>query len=169
MSTVTLYHYPQCSTSRKALELLRERGIEPTIVEYRKTPPLPYNFDNNGSPYGDLTDKPFLRENSPKPTPHRQHGPYPCELSPTSLSAPHPSPANGKQHKARPQKSQYQSASPRPPDESKRRLPCPRRKKSPQAANRPPRIRRRKPKAAINRQKHFSRFSSNKAPFSPKS
>ncbi|HPP99222.1 MAG TPA: arsenate reductase (glutaredoxin), partial [Ottowia sp.] len=39
MSTVTLYHYPQCSTSRKALELLRERGIEPTIVEYRKTPP----------------------------------------------------------------------------------------------------------------------------------
>ena len=39
MSTVTIYHNPQCSTSRKALALLRERGIEPTIVEYLKTPP----------------------------------------------------------------------------------------------------------------------------------
>lgn len=34
--TVTLYHNPKCSTSRKALELLRERGIEPTVVEYLK-------------------------------------------------------------------------------------------------------------------------------------
>lgn len=35
----TLYHNPSCSTSRKALDLLRGRGIEPTIVEYLKTPP----------------------------------------------------------------------------------------------------------------------------------
>ncbi|HEY4585740.1 MAG TPA: ArsC/Spx/MgsR family protein [Brevundimonas sp.] len=34
--TVTLYHNPKCSTSRKALELLRDRGIEPTVVEYLK-------------------------------------------------------------------------------------------------------------------------------------
>ena len=39
MSEATLYHNPRCSTSRKALEMLRERGIEPTIVEYLKTPP----------------------------------------------------------------------------------------------------------------------------------
>ena len=39
MSGVTLYHNPKCSTSRKALELLRERGVAPTIVEYLKTPP----------------------------------------------------------------------------------------------------------------------------------
>ena len=39
MSTSTLYHNPQCSTSRKALDLLRERGIAPTIVEYLKHPP----------------------------------------------------------------------------------------------------------------------------------
>ena len=39
MATVTIYHNPHCSTSRKALELLRERGIEPTIVQYLKTPP----------------------------------------------------------------------------------------------------------------------------------
>jgi arsenate reductase len=39
MTSVTLYHNPRCSTSRNALALLRERGIEPTIVEYLKTPP----------------------------------------------------------------------------------------------------------------------------------
>lgn len=35
----TIFHNPNCSTSRKALALLRERGIEPTVVEYLKTPP----------------------------------------------------------------------------------------------------------------------------------
>lgn len=39
MTHVTLYHNPRCSTSRHALELLRERGVEPTIVEYLKNPP----------------------------------------------------------------------------------------------------------------------------------
>jgi len=36
---VTIYHNPRCSKSRATLELLREHGIEPTIVEYLKTPP----------------------------------------------------------------------------------------------------------------------------------
>jgi len=36
---VTIYHNPHCSTSRKALALLRDQGIEPEIVEYLKTPP----------------------------------------------------------------------------------------------------------------------------------
>ncbi len=36
---VTIYHNPLCSKSRATLELLRARGIEPTIVEYLKTPP----------------------------------------------------------------------------------------------------------------------------------
>lgn len=34
-----IYHNPRCSTSRKTLQLLRDNGIEPTIVEYLKTPP----------------------------------------------------------------------------------------------------------------------------------
>lgn len=34
-----IYHNPKCSTSRKTLELLRENGIEPEIVQYLKTPP----------------------------------------------------------------------------------------------------------------------------------
>ena len=35
---VTIYHNPRCSKSRQALQLLRDRGIEPEIVEYLKTP-----------------------------------------------------------------------------------------------------------------------------------
>jgi len=35
---VTIYHNPKCSKSRQTLELLRERGIEPRVVEYLKTP-----------------------------------------------------------------------------------------------------------------------------------
>ena len=34
-----LYHNPACSKSRATLELLRERGVEPEIVEYLKQPP----------------------------------------------------------------------------------------------------------------------------------
>ena len=37
--TTVIYHNPRCSTSRKTLDLLRDNGIEPTIVEYLKTPP----------------------------------------------------------------------------------------------------------------------------------
>jgi len=36
---VTIYHNPRCSKSRQTLALLRERGIEPRIVEYLRTPP----------------------------------------------------------------------------------------------------------------------------------
>ena len=36
---IRIYHNPRCSKSRATLALLRERGIEPEIVEYLKTPP----------------------------------------------------------------------------------------------------------------------------------
>ena len=36
--TIRIYHNPRCSTSRKTLALLREKGVEPEIVEYLKTP-----------------------------------------------------------------------------------------------------------------------------------
>jgi arsenate reductase (glutaredoxin) len=39
VSDSTIYHNPKCSTSRKTLELLRNNGIEPTVVQYLKTPP----------------------------------------------------------------------------------------------------------------------------------
>jgi arsenate reductase len=38
---VTIYHNPNCSNSRKALELIRAHGIEPHIVEYLKSPLTP--------------------------------------------------------------------------------------------------------------------------------
>ncbi|MEE3065430.1 MAG: arsenate reductase (glutaredoxin) [Actinomycetota bacterium] len=34
-----IYHNPKCSTSRKTLDLLRDNGLEPEIVQYLKTPP----------------------------------------------------------------------------------------------------------------------------------
>lgn len=37
--TTTIYHNPRCGKSRDTLTLLRAQGIEPTIVEYLKTPP----------------------------------------------------------------------------------------------------------------------------------
>lgn len=37
--TITIYHNPSCSKSRKTLELIRDHGIEPRIVEYLKAPP----------------------------------------------------------------------------------------------------------------------------------
>lgn len=37
--SVTMYHNPRCSKSRATLELLQQRGLNPEIVEYLKTPP----------------------------------------------------------------------------------------------------------------------------------
>ncbi len=37
--SAVIYHNPRCSTSRKTLELLRDNDIEPTIIEYLKSPP----------------------------------------------------------------------------------------------------------------------------------
>jgi arsenate reductase len=35
----TIYHNPRCGTSRNTLAILRHAGIEPTVIEYLKTPP----------------------------------------------------------------------------------------------------------------------------------
>ncbi len=43
---VTIYHNPRCSKSRQTLALLRERGIEPEVVEYLKSPPSPDELDS---------------------------------------------------------------------------------------------------------------------------
>ena len=39
MSKVTIYHNPQCGTSRNTLALIRNSGVEPEIIEYVKHPP----------------------------------------------------------------------------------------------------------------------------------
>ena len=66
---VTIYHNPACGTSRNTLALIRNAGIEPTVIEYLKTPPDRATLVNllkrmgmrprellreKGTPYGEL-------------------------------------------------------------------------------------------------------------------
>jgi arsenate reductase (glutaredoxin) len=37
--TITIYHNPDCGTSRNTLAMIRATGIEPVVIEYLKTPP----------------------------------------------------------------------------------------------------------------------------------
>ncbi len=39
MSDITIYHNPACGTSRNVLAMIRKSGVEPTVIEYLKTPP----------------------------------------------------------------------------------------------------------------------------------
>ncbi|MHA4837904.1 arsenate reductase (glutaredoxin) [Sphingopyxis sp. MSC1_008] len=39
MTDIIIYHNPDCGTSRNALAMIRNAGIEPHVVEYLKTPP----------------------------------------------------------------------------------------------------------------------------------
>lgn len=69
MSEVTIFHNPNCGTSRNTLALIRHAGIEPLVVEYLKTPPsreelrqllaemgIPARelLREKGTPYGEL-------------------------------------------------------------------------------------------------------------------
>jgi arsenate reductase (glutaredoxin) len=37
--TITIFHNPACGTSRNTLAMIRNSGVEPTVIEYLKTPP----------------------------------------------------------------------------------------------------------------------------------
>ena len=39
MSNITIYHNPDCGTSRNTLEMIRNSGNEPAIISYLETPP----------------------------------------------------------------------------------------------------------------------------------
>ena len=39
MSSITIYHNPQCGTSRNVLALIRNTGAEPIVIDYLVTPP----------------------------------------------------------------------------------------------------------------------------------
>ena len=39
MAEITIFHNPRCSKARQTLKLLRDKGVEPIIVEYLDTPP----------------------------------------------------------------------------------------------------------------------------------
>jgi len=58
MSDVTIYHNPKCSTSRNVLDMLRNAGITPNVVEYLKNPPdratLQHIIAATGQPVRDI-------------------------------------------------------------------------------------------------------------------
>ena len=61
MNEYIIYHNPRCSKSRQALQILRDAGIEPTIVEYLKTPLAKDQLRNISQLLG-LRPKDFVRK-----------------------------------------------------------------------------------------------------------
>jgi arsenate reductase len=61
MERVLVYHNPGCSKSRGAVDLLRQRGVEFSVIEYLKTPPdratLGEMLEKLGGPPADLVRK----------------------------------------------------------------------------------------------------------------
>ena len=76
---VTIYHNPECGTSRNTLAMIRNAGIEPIVIEYLKTPPSREQLvkmiadagltareaiREKGTPYAELgLDNPALADN----------------------------------------------------------------------------------------------------------
>jgi arsenate reductase len=75
--SVTIYHNPDCGTSRNTLAMIRNAGIEPKIIEYLKTPPSRDTLKSLIARAG-LTVRATLRE---KGTPYAELG-----LGDTSLT-----------------------------------------------------------------------------------
>jgi arsenate reductase len=67
---VTIYHNPDCGTSRNTLAMIRNAGIEPEIIEYLKTPPDRQTLSDLIARAG-LTVRAALRE---KGTPYAELG-----------------------------------------------------------------------------------------------
>ncbi|KQP37390.1 arsenate reductase (glutaredoxin) [Pseudorhodoferax sp. Leaf274] len=61
----TIFHNPACSNSRNALALLRERGIEPKIVDYLQTPPSVERLAGLVAAMG-ITPRELLRSKEPQ-------------------------------------------------------------------------------------------------------
>ena len=70
MTDIVIYHNPHCGTSRNALAMIRNAGIEPHVVEYLKTPPCRALLVQLIARAG-LTPRALLRE---KGTPHAELG-----------------------------------------------------------------------------------------------
>jgi arsenate reductase len=68
--TVTIFHNPACGTSRNTLAMIRASGVEPTVVEYLKTPPSRERLEALIAAMG-ITPRELLRE---KGTPYAELG-----------------------------------------------------------------------------------------------
>lgn len=79
--SVTIYHNPDCGTSRNTLAMIRNAGIEPEIIEYLKTPPDRETLKDLIARAG-LTARAALRE---KGTPYSELGLNDMSLSDEQL------------------------------------------------------------------------------------
>jgi arsenate reductase (glutaredoxin) len=70
MADIVIYHNPSCGTSRNTLALIRHAGIEPTVIEYLKTPPSKETLRDLAAAMGS-TVRDLLRE---KGTPYADLG-----------------------------------------------------------------------------------------------
>jgi arsenate reductase len=68
--SVTIYHNPSCGTSRNTLAMIRQSGVEPTVIEYLKTPPSRDKLKELVSAMG-ISVRALLRE---KGTPYKALG-----------------------------------------------------------------------------------------------
>lgn len=78
---IVIYHNPECSTSRNALAMIRNAGIEPHVIEYLTTPPSRRMLENLIE-RADITPRALLRE---KGTPFAELGLDNPELSDAQL------------------------------------------------------------------------------------
>jgi arsenate reductase (glutaredoxin) len=67
---VTIYHNPDCGTSRNTLALIRNAGVEPTVIEYLKAPPDRATLESLIAQMG-IRPRDLLRE---KGTPYAELG-----------------------------------------------------------------------------------------------
>ena len=68
--TITIYHNPDCGTSRNTLAMIRQSGEEPIIIEYLKTPPTREKLQSLIAAMG-FSPRDVLRE---KGTPYAELG-----------------------------------------------------------------------------------------------
>lgn len=68
--SVTIYHNPQCGTSRNTLAMIRQSGVEPEVIEYVKNPPTRTRLVELIAAMG-ITPRALLRE---KGTPYAELG-----------------------------------------------------------------------------------------------
>jgi len=68
--TITIFHNPACGTSRNTLAMIRNSGVEPTVIEYLKTPPTKARLQQLLAAMGTGTRE-LLRE---KGTPYAELG-----------------------------------------------------------------------------------------------
>ena len=70
MQNITIYHNPNCGTSRNTLALIKHQGIEPSVIQYLDNPPDEATLRDLITKMG-ITPRQLLRVNVPPYAEHR--------------------------------------------------------------------------------------------------